>query len=275
MVKSGSFFRNLSTGIRSRLKKTVNNPYRKVNMNWFTLKYLKHAPANKLYNHKLLNYNTWFYDGSEYLHGLKEIFIEEVYKQNLPENAEVLDCGAHIGLSIIYIKQICPTAHIVAFEPDARNFNLLKKNLESRSLSGVELKEEAIWIKDTTLQFVSEGSMGSKIDTESKGGHQQVIATRLKKYLTKKIDFLKMDIEGAEYKVIKDIEDDLEKVANLFIEYHGSFSQNNELLEILDIVHRSGFHFYIKEAMSVYDHPFTAKRTTNQYDIQLNIFCSR
>ena len=41
---------------------------------------------------------------------------------------------------------------------------------------------------------------------------------------------MKLDIEGAEYKVLKDIADNLGNVNNMFIEYHGTFDQNNELI---------------------------------------------
>ena len=54
------------------------------------------------------------------------------------------------------------------------------------------------------------------------------------------------------------------------------FSQNKELVEILDIITKEGFHFYIKEATSVYDHPFLrSTETKKDYDVQLNIFCIR
>ncbi len=58
---------------------------------------------------------------------LKEIFIEDIYDQQLPENAYILDCGAHIGLSVIYLKSICPSANIICFEPDNKNFELTSK----------------------------------------------------------------------------------------------------------------------------------------------------
>ena len=44
-------------------------------------------------------------------------------------------------------------------------------------------------------------------------------------------------------------------------EYHGSFEQNNELLEIFYIILKAGFKFYFKEAANIYDHPFLRKKT--------------
>ena len=96
-----------------------------------------------------------------------------------------------------------------------------------------------------------------------------------KDFLSKKVDFLKLDIEGAEYKVLKDVAENLNNVDKMFIEYHGSFAQNNELLEILELISNAGFKFYIKEAAPVFEQPFLPKRHSGEYDVQLNMFCFR
>lgn len=275
MAYTGSFGKNITTGITKKLNRIFHNPYSKVNINWFSIKYLKHLPSNQLHSHKLFNNPTLFYDGHEFLHGLTEIFVEEIYKQNLPENAVIIDCGANIGLSVIYLKRHFPTASITAFEPDNKNYELLEKNVQSHNLSNVALRKEAVWIEDTMISFLEEGNMGSKIEQSNKSGQLLVKAVRLKNFLQTKVDFLKLDIEGAEYQVLLDIKDDLKNVNNLFVEYHGQFDQSGELIEIFNILKNAGFSIYIKEATSVYNHPFIAKKTINAYDVQLNIFCFR
>jgi FkbM family methyltransferase len=273
MPASNSFNKNLINGLKSRIRKTFHNPFRDVNINWVSLKYLKHLPADKIHSHKLLDHETYFYGGLEYLHGVKEIFLEGVYNQELSENAYIIDCGAHIGLSVIYLKHLCPTAQIVCFEPDTKNFDLLSKNISSHQLKNVEAKKEAIWTENTSLTFIQEGNMGSKISDKALPNSVEVKATRLKDYLNRRVDFLKMDIEGAEYEVLKDISERLENVSKMFIEYHGTFQQNSELLEILNLVSKAGFKFYIKEAASIFDQPFLPKKVATSYDVQLNIFC--
>lgn len=275
MALSNSLFFNLVAGINLRIKKTFTNPYRAADINWLSLKYLKHLPANKVHSHKLFQHSTFFYGGLEYLHGVREIFLEGVYNQVLPENSLIIDCGAHIGLSVIYLKKLCPTARILCFEPDEKNFDLLQKNIASHHLKNVDARNEAVWTEDTILNFVQEGSMGSKIASENRGNTISVNARRLKSYLDKKVDFLKIDIEGAEYAVLKDIAGSLYNVTKMFVEYHGTFSQNSELIEIFHLIKSAGFKFYIKEAAPVYVQPFLAKTYQSEYDIQLNIFCFR
>ncbi|MFC4230775.1 FkbM family methyltransferase [Parasediminibacterium paludis] len=270
-----SFFANLKNGISINLKKLFVNPYREVNINWFKLKYYKHLPTGKIRTHLLFDKNFYFYSATELLHGLKEIFIDNIYKQRLSVEPYIIDCGANIGMSIIYMKKLYPKAEIVAFEPDETNFGLLQKNITSFNYSNVSLFKEAVWKENTTLLFSNESSMGSKID---KNGINSITvkAVRLKNYLNRRIDFLKIDIEGAEYEVLKDISNELQNVENMFLEYHGSFQQNNELVEMIQIVRDAGFNFYIKEAASIYETPFfRIKNPNTDYDIQLNIFCFR
>lgn len=275
MAVSNSFYTNLINGINSRIKKTLSNPYKKVNVNWLSLKYLKHLTSKNVHSRQLMGHLTFFYNGPEYLHGLREIFIEDIYDQHLPENAFILDCGAHIGLSVIYLKSICPSAHIICFEPDTKNLALLRKNILSHQLQDVEIRNEAVWNENTSLHFIQEGNMGSKIGENLSSNTVTVKASRLKDFLNRKVDFLKLDIEGAEYKVLKDIAENLGNIDKMFIEYHGTFDQNKELLEILELVSKAGFKFYIKEAASVFDQPFLPKKHEGEYDLQLNMFCFR
>jgi FkbM family methyltransferase len=274
METKESKLKTFAEGTEAIIDKIFDNPLKKIGVTWLQLRSLKYFPKKGLQSHTLFGNQTYFYGIKEYFYGLKEIFADEIYLQNLPDNAYIIDCGAHIGLSIIYLKRLCPTANIIAFEPDETNFAVLKKNIQSHHLSSVDLKKEAIWINNATLSFISEGNMSSKIGTVE-DSTVQVQAIRLKDLLTRRIDFLKLDIEGAEYEVIKDIQDQLSVVQNVFIEYHGSFNQNNELNDLLRIVAKSGFQYYIKEATAVYKHPFLRSNKNESYDVQLNIFCFR
>jgi FkbM family methyltransferase len=273
-MRNSSFAKNLIKGINKRFKSITKNPYKKVNLNWLNLKYYKHLPAGKLRSHQLFGKPLYFYSAPELLHALKEIFIDEIYKQHLSDKAYVIDCGANIGLSIIYIKHLFPNAEIIAFEPDEKNFEVLSKNIESFGYKDVILRKEAVWKENTILEFSNEGSMSSKIETGGGTNTTKVAAARLKDFLNRKINFLKIDIEGAEFDVINDLKDNLHFVENLFIEYHGSFEQNHELSSLLTLVTEHDFNYYIKEATPVYETPFYRNNSLkNPFDVQLNIFC--
>ena len=275
-MQNKSFLTNLIKGVSKRATQLLHNPYKDLNISPFYLKYLKHLPPGEIKKHQMPDGEVQFINPQEFLHAVDELFIDEIYKLQLPDNAFIIDCGANIGMSVIYLKKKFRQAHIIAFEPDEKNFSLLKNNVAAFGFTKVDLRMEAVWIENTNLSFASEGSMSSKIDDKNFSS-TQVKAIRLKELLNQHVDFLKIDIEGAEYEVLKDIKDQLHFVENIFVEYHGNFDQNNELVELFDIFQKAGFAFYIKEATSVYDHPFfDAKQGIKKhYDLQLNIFCFR
>lgn len=275
--EQNGFLTNLLRGVGHRLKKSVTNKNRKADLNWLKIKRLKHLPYNSPHEYKLHGSTIRFNNGPELLHSLQEIFVDDIYRISFNNTTPyVIDCGANIGLSVIYMKTQYPQARIVAFEPDQLNFSFLEKNVSSYKLTNVELRNEAIWKENTTLEFVSDGTLGSSISTSgSPKKTVQVKATRLKDMLDKKVDFLKIDIEGAEYEVLKDCGDSLKMVDYLFIEFHGFFNKMHELTEILKLVQDNGFAYYIKEASNVYPTPFHRDNADKPYDIQQNIFCFR
>lgn len=275
-MQNSSFLTRLAKGVKGRLGVFFNNPFRKVNIGWWDEKYYKHLPPGKLRHHKLFDHPFYFNSPQEFLHGLRELFVEELYRQQFPPHPLVIDCGANIGLSIVYIKQLSPDSEIIAFEPDETNFELLSMNMRSFGYNAVTLRKEAVWKADTTLRFSNEGSMSSKITDQGGSATRDVKAVRLRDFLTKPVDFLKIDIEGAEFEVLMDCAERLQLVRNLFIEYHGVFGQIGELNAILALVTDQGFRYYIKEAAPVYAQPFCqVKDPAIPYDVQLNIFCIR
>jgi len=117
--------------------------------------------------------------------------------------------------------------------------------------------------------------MSSRIGNVSAKHTVQVRAIRLKDFLDRPISFLKIDIEGAEYQVIKDISDHLHFVNNLFLEYHGSFNQNDELNEIFSLIVENGFFLLYQRSLLQYMIILlnVLRKKHVDYDVQLNIFC--
>ncbi|UJF30653.1 FkbM family methyltransferase [Kaistella sp. 97-N-M2] len=219
-----------------------------------------------------------FSHGPSFVHSVDELFDEEVYKfESDKENPYIVDCGANIGLSILYFKKRFPKSKILAFEPDDQIFDILKKNiLVYNNFSDVVLKKEAVWIEDTELSFFSEGALAgsSVVDFGNNNNVIKVQAVDLKKHLQKPVDFLKIDIEGAENKVIFDIAVHLDNVKNLFLEYHGLLNEPQNLGEILNLLKQKGFEYYIRVADDTLKFPF-CNESPSTFNQQLNIFCYR
>lgn len=214
-------------------------------------------------------------DANSFLAMYDEIITRKYYEFKADTDAPyIIDCGANIGLSVAFFKELYPKSKILAFEPANNVFELLKKNIETFNYSDVIIEEKAVWTEDGTLEFFIEGSWGSRIKRSTDTRNlTKVQSKRLKDYINQKIDFLKIDIEGAEYEVILDCKENLSLVENMFVEYHSFAGEEQKLPELLILLKESGFRYYIKEA-ATNKNPFIAPVTTGM-DLQLNIFAYR
>lgn len=222
---------------------------------------------------KKLIFNNFFW----YIHGLNELFIDKSYEfRSDTRTPLILDCGGNIGLSAIYFKRLYPEAKVITFEADKDIAKILRKNLDNFGYKDVEVVPKAVWTKNTTLKFQSDGGVGGQIvdNPDSNSNITEIEAIRLKDYLNQDVDFVKIDVEGAEYEILKDCAENLTNIKNLFIEYHSFLREEQMLDEILLILKKAGFKYYIKEAWNNMPIPFTDKRKSH-YDLQLNIFAYR
>jgi FkbM family methyltransferase len=209
------------------------------------------------------------------LHGLQEIFIDQVYAfKSVSHSPRIIDCGSNIGLSVIFFKRTFPQSRITAFEPDKRNFEILNKNLNAFQFKDIELVNKAIWKENAVLRFNSFASVGSKLSSSQDSTSHNTIAVEavaLSNYLKEPIDFLKIDIEGAEYEVLSSCEPYLKNVNHIFIEYHSFPGESQVLSDLLKILTNAGFRYYIRQAWEQFKYPYI-HRETKMFDLQLNIF---
>lgn len=203
-----------------------------------------------------------------------EIFDLEIYKFNCNNQRPlIIDCGANIGLSIIYFKRLFPEAEIIAFEPDKKVFEALMYNVDSFGLSNVQLIQKACWNEETTLRFFSEGADGGRAANDDETSKiTEVLTTRLSSYLNRRVDFLKIDIEGAESVVIEEIKDLLKNVQRIFLEFHSFVEQDQKLPEILTILKNAGFRLHITAPGLTSVSPFVQLSFYANMDNQLNIY---
>ncbi len=218
-----------------------------------------------------------FNHGPSFVNTYREIFQNEIYKfAPSPSKHTILDCGANMGLSVLFFSINYPHHKIIAFEPDADIFALLEENVSSFGLRNVELHQKAVWNKDERLEFFTDHGMGGRVGTSYSNQTPRLIETViLKNMLDQDIDFLKLDIEGAEDIVIKDCREKLSEAGTLFFEYHNNINQRQTLHELLEIVQKAGFHYYIKES-GTRKRPFLDKELICEtFDMAINVFCYR
>ena len=222
-------------------------------------------------------------DAGSFIPMYHEIFEAQIYRFKAQDSTPyIVDAGANIGLSAIYFKRLYPQAEIIAFEPDRQVFKVLQSNLRRLHLANIQLIEKALWSSETTLEFAAEGADGGRLGSNPAAAQTYTVqTTRLRDYLRRRVDLLKIDIEGAETEVIKDCQALLSNVANLFVEYHSMAGQPQSLPQLLNILSESGFRLHISTPFAI-DTPFIISRQPlyEQHshmgmDFQLNIFAFR
>ena len=205
----------------------------------------------------------------------RELFGQEIYKfESKNKTPLIIDCGANIGMSVIYFKKLFPNAKIIAFEPDKKIFDYLKHNVESFEFKNVELINKGLWKEETTLKFFSEGADGGRVAIENDTYNLIEIETvKLSNYIKNNdVDFLKIDIEGAETEVLVECQNELKNVKNIFIEYHSFSDSKQSLSTILKILEENEFRYYIEHIGIKSPHPFSEIKECLGFDNQLNIF---
>jgi surface carbohydrate biosynthesis protein/FkbM family methyltransferase len=190
--------------------------------------------------------NLFTRDLASFYIAAKDIFLNRIYDFKTPSvKPVVIDGGGHIGLFTIFVKKKYPLAKVVVFEPDPSSKELLLKNLSINEIDGVTVIGAGLYDHIGKVGFHSDGSDGSTI-TKS-GMTQQIDVVRLFPYLDGPVDCLKLNIEGAELPVLKDVISVLPSVQQLFIEYHGFPELGQQLHNILHILDSTGFRYIIHD----------------------------
>jgi FkbM family methyltransferase len=196
-----------------------------------------------------------FFDYYWLLEMYEEIFLRKQYVfESETEEPVVLDVGSNIGLATLFFKRLFPRANVVAFEPDPQTYELLKRNVSDNRLERVETRQQAVCDSEESVYlYRDQTTPGSpQMTTRKERGTQareQVSSTRLSKHIEEPVDFLKLDVEGAERAVINDLEraGKLERIRRLAIEYHHHLDPDEDKLsEMLAALERGGFGYQLE-----------------------------
>lgn len=202
---------------------------------------------------RLQNYIIYYNNSDEYHRIKKEVFTTDTYYFETENPTPfIIDAGAHIGLATLYFKQLFRGAQVIAIEPNPNNFELLETNLFENQIDGVtaiqaalsnQSGKETLHSDATDEQWYSTSSFHPGAWSGIQATTEIIVPTHtLSEFVTKPVDFLKMDIEGAEQKVLVEARDVLHLIKEMHLEFHSHPSQSlPKLIELLEKTHKVEF----------------------------------
>lgn len=204
------------------------------------------------------------------IYGIHEPLSTHLILREVKEGMICLDLGSNIGYyAIIESNLVGKTGKVIAVEPVPINFSLLKSNLNSQNNQNFEVHNFAIGEENGELEFiVSAKSNWSKIRSKDckVDPNDKIIKVPVKtldsffnEKKIERIDFVRMDIEGYEMKILlgsKKILRDFKP--KLMIEFHKMYLGDEKTRRFLDELSNLGYEikYFIPR---IYDSPIIGK----------------
>jgi FkbM family methyltransferase len=140
----------------------------------------------------------------------------------------VLDLGANIGLSMAHIAVLHPGARIVGVELDRDNARMAALNVASWD-DRCEVLHGAAWHEDGTVQYSRQLGREMALAAAADEGDESAPAFSVAKLIERaavdgRVDYMKMDIEGAEADVLRHGEAWAHRVRGISVEVHEPYT---------------------------------------------------
>lgn len=163
----------------------------------------------------------------------------------------IMDGGGNIGLSTIYLKSFFSDAKFAVIEPNIKNYAILEMNISTNSFSNCKLFQYGLWSENTSLSASYEQAgdeWGFSVRKKLPGDGDAIVGRTIESIMADlnwpRIDYLKLDIEGAEEELFRDFnfyEGFIKKTYAISIEPH-THTFKKQFMELLH-----NYHFSVHE----------------------------
>lgn len=145
--------------------------------------------------------------------------VVERFIGDIDGKTKLWDVGAAVGTySILAAKR---ANHVIAFEPEPRNYRRLQENAELNSLNNIDIRNIALSNAEQTLGMErANGSVGGGAHRIEEDGDIEVTALQGDAVSAPDPDLIKIDVEGYELSVLEGVEERLRNCEVLYIEVH-------------------------------------------------------
>jgi len=174
------------------------------------------------------------------LSGLNEVLIAREYEFLAPDIADkknftILDCGAHIGLPVLWGLTVNPHLRVLSVEASPDTYKILLGNCRS---AGADWKtiNRACWSNENEISFSTRGdSMSHRAATDGSIKVKGITLDDLVVQFSpdRNIDLMKVDIEGAEEEFLCTAPATLSKIDRLVIELHPKLCNTDRVRDVL------------------------------------------
>ena len=223
------------------------------------------------------------------IRGYHEKTATRIARGSIKEGDTVIDIGANIGYyTLLFAKWVGPTGKVYAFEPEPTNFQLLEKNVKANNYKNITIFQKAVSDKNDKLSFYisDESSAANQLFKPQK--FSQIIdvdSVKLDECLPidEKIDFIKLDIQGAEGTAIKGMNSILKNNSNTVIMQEWwpdaikKYGMDSD--EHLKILEKLGYSFYEIDGQNDKTNPITINQLMQKYPNKffedINLLCKK
>jgi FkbM family methyltransferase len=220
--------------------------YREIDGHKFTIREGEKAPVVKriLNDYKLVK--SW------------EPNTQTIIRENVKRGDVVVDIGASMGpMALSFARQVGDEGKVIALEPTERCFNYLCQNIKANGYKNIFPYKVAGWDKNELV-----GVPVNDYNPIYANGVN--VSDYLKKLGVEKVDFIKIDVDGPEVKVLRGLTEVFENNKNvkMIIEYYPKYIE--------------GAGDSPEEFLAIIDKYFTYKKIEGDYgDGYWNLICER
>lgn len=200
--------------------------------------------------------------------------IEKIISSKVKEGDVTVDIGANVGrVSMLLSRKVKHNGMVFAFEPEKENFDIIIKNIKANNITNIIPIRMAVSDKlgvtylnkgKSTTHNITDDITDTKIQTASMDDY----------FKEQRIDFIKIDAEGAEPKIIQGMKETITQNPDLkiVIEYNHRIMKGN--VGYLRELEKYGFKLYdmMKEK---YTSPDKIISDYNAEPHLTNIYCAR
>tara|TARA_Y100000816_G_scaffold292181_1_gene286255 strand:+ start:493 stop:1482 length:990 start_codon:yes stop_codon:yes gene_type:complete len=194
----------------------------------------------------------------------EELIQDKILSLIKSEKPVILDVGANIGRNSIYYSNFYKDCKIYCFEPSSENFNTLKQNI---LLNRINAKLFKIGISDTNSQAIigmpsasqhkrykirsKQSGLYSIFADGSDASSEGITLRKLDDLILEEgiinIDFIKIDVEGAEYSVLKGANTAIEKfhpILQIELNSMGSTLSGIHSFDVIKLLQKNSYKIF-------------------------------